>query len=1378
MNVDNWLQREVLYEIAMAIGGDLNEERMLGKCLPMFLRRLGATAVCVLEARAPGENPHYRPVHMLPRKADYSPVIPHLPEAGEESALPIPLLSAPDRSHYAWRLPGFGALILTHRHLPDDLVRETEQLAHKLASALLACRQHARLEASLLALEASRNEAEHANRALSEMSHALSRSHSLLQSVIDHVPMRVYWKDRDLNYLGCNPAFARDAGKDSPTDMIGKDDYQMAWASQADLYRADDLRVMTIGEARLRYEEPLTTPDGHKIWLRASKAPLYNPQGEVMGVLGVYEDITEQKRIQDALRASEERFDLALHAANDGLWDWNLQTHQVYFSPRWKSMLGYADNELENAFSTWEQLVDEESRTTTMAAIEDCIAGRAAGFAVEFRMRHKDGHWVDILSRATLIRDEAGQPLRMVGTHVDISERKRSETALRKSEHDLKEAQRLAKVGSWELDIPNNRLTWSDEIYRIFEIDPAQFAASYEAFLYAIHPDDREAVNAAYANSLKNREPYSIHHRLRMADGRVKHVHEQCQTDFDATGRPLRSVGTVQDVTEQVQSELALRNSRSLLQAVIDHVPMRVFWKDMDLNYLGCNPAFARDAGKGSPADMIGKDDYQMGWAHEADLYRADDRTVIGSGIPRINFEEPQTTPDGRTLWLRTSKVPMKNPDDEVIGVLGIYEDITEAKQLQEELLRHRDHLEELVEERTRDLKIARQQAESANVAKSSFLANMSHELRTPMNAIIGMTDLALATDPTDRQRNYLEKLKTASNTLLHIINDILDFSKIEAGRLEMESTPFVLADVFDQISGVVALRAENQGIELTYDIDDDTRLLIGDPLRLGQVLINLVTNALKFSTGGNVIVRVETLSAGETEAELHFAVSDEGIGISPEQVANLFRPFTQADTSTTRKYGGTGLGLAICRHLVEAMHGRIWVDSEVGKGSTFHFTVKLGVTGQDRRRGLAQSAAGLAGLAGRPLLLVDDNPVDLRILGHLIERLGLRVETARSAAEALERVKADTVPDYLACLIDWRMPEVDGIEAIRQLHAAFAARGLEPPPMLLVTAYSHQSDLKSVSHEIDGLLAKPVTARRLHDELARCLGALKAAAPAIDRRKGATAQWARFRHLDILLAEDIEINQEVILELLANLGLSARLAGNGSEVLQAVADRKPDLILMDCQMPIMDGYEATRRLRAQPEYQALPIIALTANATVADQQKCFEAGMNAHVAKPISMDTLYERMAQCLPDVETPATTFPPPTASPAEPGKAASALPDFPGIDMAVGLAHVDGMHTLLLRVLLSFRDNLGKNFEADFAAAQTNGDWKTQYRLAHSLKGVARTLGATTLGESALALQVAAEEQDAARCASLLPVVSDQLHVVIEGLADVDKYLEAMK
>ena len=1121
--------------------------------------------------------------------------------------------------------------------------------------------------------------------------------------------------------------------------------------------------------------------------------------------------ITDMHRAQARIQESEKRLVYALEATGDGVWDWDLASNRAKHNAQWCRIFGVPESELEHPIEFFAALLHAEDRAAVTQAIDRCL--RVDGrFSSEHRMVRHDGQVIWVHDRGRVVeRDEHGQPLRMVGSVSDVSQRKelvdelaahrdRLEdlVAARTTELEMArdEAERLAQAqADYVADLSkalslveatleatdngilvvaaNGRITHANRRFAtMWQIPEALLAAGDDAALLAhvigqlADPQQfRSKVESLYSKPLATSRD-----TLHFKDGRVfaRFSHPQRIGD-EIVGR----VWSFLDITEQEKAEQRIlqlsrtiseelersEHQRGQLQALLASIPDLVWMKDSQGVFLTANPAFGTLMGV-SPDQILGKTDHDFFPPDIVERFQADDRAAAASPAPMIREEWVTYLGDGHRGLLETIKTAVRSKDGKLIGVMGIARDVT------------RTHL--LLEE----LKKAQTEAQESSEAKGRFLANMSHEIRTPMNAIMGMADLCLATQLNDRQRNYVEKIKVASDALLRIINDILDFSKIEAGKLEMEAIPFVLETVFDQLSGIVALRAEDQGIELSYAIEDDTRLLVGDPLRLGQVLTNLVSNALKFSVGGNVVVRVTTVTSHADEAELRFSVSDQGIGIAADQLANLFQPFTQADASTTRRYGGTGLGLAISRHLVELMHGRLWAESTPGAGSTFHFTARFKLAGIDRRRGIAELAARLPQHASQPVLIIDDSPVALNIMTHLVGQLGLLVESYDHAAPALARLDTAPLPQYLACFIDWRMPGMDGIETIRQLRAKLTAQGVSSlPPMILVTAYSHHDELAGISHEIDGLLAKPVSARHLYIELARSLGIATSLRPAIDRRQRNVLIWSRFHGLDILLVEDVEVNQEVIMELLAAAGLRVRVAANGAEALAAVADKLPDLILMDCHMPVMDGYTATQKLRESPATRHLPIIALTANAMTTDQEKCFAAGMNAHVAKPIRLDALFERMVQCLPEhASVPAGTVVPhlPTP-PAHSPPASLGLPTFPGIDQAVGFAHVGGRPHLYLRVLKQFRDNQGRNFAAQYQAAQDQDDWTARMRLAHSLKGVAHTLGAVDLAEQAIRLLRATEAQDAAQAVELFPAVVAQLDQVITGLADLDALMD---
>ena len=804
-------------------------------------------------------------------------------------------------------------------------------------------------------------------------------------------------------------------------------------------------------------------------------------------------------------------------------------------------------------------------------------------------------------------------------------------------------------------------------------------------------------------------------------------------------------------LTQAVSDELVRsERQRGQLHALLVAIPDFVWMKDPNGVFLSCNPAFEQLAG--APTErIVGSSDADFFPPDVAASFRADDRTAADSAQPLVREEWVTFNSDGRRALLETVKAAVKGKEGELIGVLGIARDVTRMRALTEEVI------------------AAKSEAQRSNEAKSMFLANMSHEIRTPMNAIIGMTDLVLNTELNARQRNYVSKIRVASDSMLQIVNDILDFSKIEAGKVEVETVRFEIEDVLDQLSSLMALRAESQGIELAYEIGDVPAVLIGDPLRLGQILTNLVSNAIKFSAGGNVIVNIRTTELAEQQAQLHFSVSDQGIGMSQEQIAQMFQPFTQADSSTTRRFGGTGLGLSICRSLVELIGGDIWVESQLGVGSTFYFKAMFQLEPNRRQQRAAHLAERLAGQASRTVLIVDDNPIARRVLGHLIRQLGLEEVSAENGEQALALVSRSDAPEFLACLVDWFMPDLDGVETMRQLREVLIRRGATVPPMILVTAHSQDEDLSRISADIDGLLAKPVSARNLFSEVARCIGLSGTSRQQARLRKSDGYKWSRFRGLEILLVEDVDINQEVMRELLSSVGLEVRMAEDGQRALQEIERKIPDLVLMDCHMPVMDGYATTRLIRANPQHAELPIIALTASAMADDRRRCFAVGMNGFVSKPVNLEELYAQMIQCLP-AHAAAAGF----KSHSPDGEAQvlpAAMPRFPGIDLGLGLAQVGGRVPTLVKVLTKFRDNLGKTFAEQFNTQLKQGNWDGLARLVHSLKGVCRTLGINDLADASVLLESAVITRDPVKIHDRYTVVSKELQSVCDGLRDVD-------
>ena len=1052
------------------------------------------------------------------------------------------------------------------------------------------------------------------------------------------------------------------------------------------------------------------------------------------------------------LEASEQRFRSFVENASDIMYTLNPAGVFTYVSPNWPELLGHPVDEVIG--ESFHRFVHPDDAPACEAFLERVIRTGKKQEGVEYRVRHQNGRWRWHASNASPMRDDAGKVSAFFGIARDITEQRRTEAALQKSEESYR---RL-------FDSMAQGVVYHDANGLIFSANPAaeQILGRPVSRIVGQHSTDTRWQCVREDGSPFPGEAHPAIEALRT--GRPVHnvtmgVLRPDENDYtwivvnaiplfrEGETAPYQVFATFDDVTARHHAQRVIREVAAQQEAILETSLVGIMVLHNRI-ITRVNRRMAEIVGY-APEDLVGRSPEQLHQSHEQFVEFGEKYYWRLAEREMVHVEYPLRHKSGRTVWCLFNGKAI-DPPDLGRGAVWVIDDITERKRAEAELREAMEAAEALNSRLSQQTAFANQmaaRAESANRAKSTFLANMSHEIRTPLNGIIGMIGLLLDTALTDEQRDYTETLQASAESLLTLINDILDFSKIEAGKLDLEVIDFNLPALLDDFAAMIATQAHDKGLEFICAADPDVpTYLRGDPGRLRQILVNLAGNAVKFTRSGEIVVRAGLEANTRENVVIRFSVRDTGIGVPAEQQPHLFASFTQADASTTRKYGGTGLGLAISKRLAEMMGGTIGIDSEPGVGSTFWFTARF-------ERGSAPAGTRPpADISGARFLVVDDNTANREILTTQITAWGGRVDAVSDGPAAIRRLHqhhAAGDPIQVA-LVDMRMPEMDGETLGRMIRKN---PDLADTRLVMLTSGGKRGDAKRLAAiGFSAYLTKPVRQSDLFD----CLGAVlagkpepvpKASRPLITRH--AIREMRRLNG-KILLAEDDPTNQRVARGILGRLGLHVDLVENGAEAIQALSHWDYDLVLMDIQMPDMDGLETTQRIRDSEtgvRNTAIPIIAMTAHAMEGDRERCIRAGMSDYLSKPVTLDALQAALEKWLP--HHPAPQSDPPPARTDDP--AAETEP--PPFDEAVMVRRLMGDRTLVAEVIRVFLDHIPRRI-GELEGCLSAGDAESALRQAHTIKGSSANVGAEALRAVAEAMEKAVRDGDLAGAEARIP------------------------
>jgi len=1035
-------------------------------------------------------------------------------------------------------------------------------------------------------------------------------------------------------------------------------------------------------------------------------------------------DMTDKIAVELKIRESEERFRGLVSNIPSAVYRLRIGDIWVmeYISDNIGEITGYAASQfINNQNRTYISLIIEEDRGFCLQEMDKALALQAT-FEVEYRIRHRDGsvRWVHEKGKASYT--EEGVPLWFDGSIDDITESKLAIGQLEASRLQLTNITESIPCTVYQLlwhSPTDRRFTFlSGAAMKMLGLHRDDLISNFDIIAERIFDEERPDVVRALSGKSEDRFQWIREFRYRHPNGSIRWMEAGASGHVEEDGA-ITWNGYVMDITQRKSIEQELALSEAHFKALFDGATIGIVNVDVKGVILDCNDQFCADMAR-SRESLRNTAIFEVLSAQDKHIAKAQFKELVGGKIDHYRGERSFIRPSGAPLWMTVNVSALLDAQGQFESAVISMVDMTELKLLSDELL------------------LAKEQADAASKAKGDFLANMSHEIRTPMNAIIGMSQLCLQTELDKKQKNYVEKIERASQSLLSIINDILDFSKIEAGKLDIDSVPFQLDTMLEDLSDMFSEKAAHKQIELLFAVAPNVpRYLYGDSLRLGQVLINLMNNAIKFTERGEVLLSLSLVEQQDDDVVLRFSVRDSGIGLTEQQQAKLFKSFTQADTSTTRKYGGTGLGLAICKQLVELMGGNIGVESQFGHGSTFYFTVKLQIS-EGQKLVLEQELEGMS------VLVVDDNATARDIMRTTLESMGFRVDTVRSGEEAISRCLLQT---YEVALIDWKMPNMDGLETSRQIQLQAKSQ----PKILMVSAHANHEFITQIEQlALAGYISKPISASRMLDGIMNAIGR-EGILPVRRRTEELAPQLLLpLQGKRILLVEDNEMNLEVASEFLEQVGIILSIATNGQIALDKLSQQHFDLVLMDCQMPVMDGYQATKAIRKRPELANLPVVAMTANAMAGDRDMCLRAGMNDHIAKPIEVNVLYQTLLKYLGSssgisaaIRTEASTQLTSSSAQGEVSNGADQTvllkwPEHPELDIDRGLQLVQHSTRLYQRIFdrfVSSQRNVVEQVRKAIAANQV----EDAVRIAHTLKGLAGNLSSAKLVELARLLEL---------------------------------------